>query len=260
MHIGLGWRALNALALCLCLGVALLAPATLVAGPLELHKLVGAREALSEPFGLYTVPMGRGGLRDKWVGVQRKLREEEVVLASCREDRAHCASPAAAELLAIADAGREREGLARIGEINRAINLSIRFVSDAVNYGEADVWSSPLATLEKGSGDCEDYAIAKMVALKEAGIPPEDLRLLILRDMAHADDHAVLAVRLEGRWLLLDNRMLVMLPASELANYRPIFVADDEGVRAYRDLPAPQRALDLQGVAYLISAQAGAAL
>jgi predicted transglutaminase-like cysteine proteinase len=73
-----------------------------------------------------------------------------------------------------------------------------------------------------------------MAALREAGVPSQDLRLVILRDIIHAEDHAVLAVSLKGSWLILDNRMLVMLRDSQLASYQPIFVVDDEGVRAYR--------------------------
>jgi predicted transglutaminase-like cysteine proteinase len=200
--------------------------------------------------------------------VQAKLDAEQRIIAACRDDRAHCTSKAAIIFLAIVDAAREREGLARLGEINRAVNLAIRPMSDLANYGEVDVWSSPLATLARGAGDCEDYAIAKMAALKAAGVPSEDLRLVILHDSAHGEDHAVLAVRLDGRWLVLDNRMLVMRADNQITNYQPTFVADDAGVRAYRnDAEPPQLQPQVwpqvrpyeQDVAYLISAQAAAA-
>jgi len=257
MGVGVSKRARRAVGF--FVGMALLAPAKLIAGPLDLHKLVGAFDLRNEPFGRYSAPVTNGGLLEKWAGVQIKLREEQLALAACRDDRAHCANPAAAEFLAIVDAGRARDGLARIGEINRAFNLAIRPVSDLVNYGQVDVWSSPLATLAKGSGDCEDYAIAKMVALKEAGIASEDLRLVILRDMVHGEDHAVLAVRLQGQWLMLDNRMFLMLSDNQLAQYRPIFSVDDEGVHAFRDAaPTPQMVAFQQDIAYLISAQLGA--
>ena len=41
-------------------------------------------------------------------------------------------------------------------------------MSDLAQYGEIDVWSSPLLTFTTGRGDCEDYAIAKFVALHQA--------------------------------------------------------------------------------------------
>ena len=43
--------------------------------------------------------------------------------------------------------------------------------SDFTQHGEADRWSAPLATFATAKGDCEDYAIAKYVALREAGFP-----------------------------------------------------------------------------------------
>ncbi|MFX5689060.1 hypothetical protein ABTD94_21830, partial [Acinetobacter baumannii] len=81
-------------------------------------------------------------LRDKWAGVKRSLDDEMVQLALCDGDRDGCASPAALRLLVIVDAARQREGRARLGEINRAINLAIRAMSDEAQYGENDVWAS----------------------------------------------------------------------------------------------------------------------
>jgi hypothetical protein len=120
----------------------------------------------AEPFGLFTSVLSAGGLRDKWLGVQHRLDDEMVQLALCEGDRENCVSPAALQFLAIVDTAKTREGRARLGEINRAINLAIRPMSDLAQYGQIDVWTSPLATLAKGAGDCEDYAIAKYVALR----------------------------------------------------------------------------------------------
>src|SRR6478736_4925379 len=123
-----------------------------------------------EPFGLFASTLSAGGLREKWLGVERKLDDERVQLALCDGDRDRCASPAALQFLAIVDNAKAREGRARLGEINRAINLAIHPMSDLAQYGQIDVWSSPLVTFTSGTGDCEDYAIAKFVALRQAGI------------------------------------------------------------------------------------------
>ena len=126
----------------------------------------------AEPFGLFAAPLSEGGVVEKWLRVERKLDDEKVQLALCDGDRERCASPAALRFLAIVDDARSREGRARLGEINRAINLSIRPMSDEAQYGQPDVWSSPLVTFAHGAGDCEDYAIAKFVALRMAGSLP----------------------------------------------------------------------------------------
>jgi predicted transglutaminase-like cysteine proteinase len=128
-------------------------------------------------------------------------------------------------------------------------------MSDQAQYGELDVWSSPLVTLAHGAGDCEDYAIAKFVALRRAGVSPDDLRIVIMRDALRGEDHAVAAARLDGHWLLLDNRRMAMVEDADIRNYRPLFVIDQHGVMQYADPPllanlpdhhaAPAVALDL---------------
>src|SRR5882757_2908160 len=189
-----------------------------------------------EPFGQPTAMLFDGGLHEKWLGVQRRLDDEMVQLALCEGDREGCVSPAALQFLAIIEAARLREGRARLGEINRAINLAVRPVSDLAQYGELDVWTAPLATLTRG-GDCEDYAIAKFVALRRAGVAPDDLRIVIMRDTVRGEDHAVAAARLDGHWLTLDNRRMAMVEDSDLRNYQPTFVIDQDGVKRYVDAP-----------------------
>ncbi|WP_342709006.1 transglutaminase-like cysteine peptidase [Bradyrhizobium sp. B124] len=191
----------------------------------------------TEPFGLSTSLLADGGLRDKWLGVQRQLADELVQLAACESDRAGCASPEALRFLAIVDAGRARTGRARLGEINRAINLAIRPGSDLATYGEPDVWATPLATFARGSGDCEDYAIAKFVALGKAGVAPEDLRIVVMHDLLGGEDHAVVAARLDGHWLTLDNRRMAMIEDADIRRFRPTFVIDHNGVSRYVDAP-----------------------
>jgi predicted transglutaminase-like cysteine proteinase len=210
-------------------GLVLFGPAGLRAEPSALT------EPSAEPFGLAAALLPGGGLHDKWLGVQRRLDDEMVQLALCEGDRDGCASPAALKFLDIVDAARAREGRARLGEVNRALNLSIKASSDIAQHGQVDVWSSPLATLARGGGDCEDYAIAKFVALRRAGIASDDLRIVIMHDTIRHEDHAVAAARLDGRWLMLDNRRMAMVWDADVRNYRPTFVIGEHGVMRYAD-------------------------
>jgi predicted transglutaminase-like cysteine proteinase len=179
-----------------------------------------------------------GDFREKWRAVERQLDDERVQLAHCDGDRDRCVSPAALQLLAIVDNARTREGRARIGEINRAINLAIRPMSDLAQHGAVDVWSSPLATFTSHAGDCEDYAIAKFAALRLAGVSLDDVRVVIMRDTKHGEGHAVVAARLDGHWLILDNRHMAMVEDSSLRNYQASIVIDQNGVvLQYADEP-----------------------
>lgn len=228
-----------------------------LAGPAGLPYGLTIPIETAQPFGLSASPADRGGLHIKWSGVAHRLEDERVQLALCDGDREHCASEAALKFLAIVDSGRQREGRARIGEINRAINLSIRAVDDLVQFGEIDVWSSPLATFYRGAGDCEDYAIAKYVALSMAGIAAEDLRIVVMTDTIRHEGHAVAAVRLDGHWLMLDNRRMAMVEDSNIRNYRPLFVIGETGVMRYSDGPAVTGTPEQQATPVAFNAAAG---
>lgn len=45
------------------------------------------------------------------------------------------------------------------------------------------------------------------------------------------EDHAVLAARVDGEWLILDNRTLALVRDSEMVRAHPIFVLDQDGAR-----------------------------
>jgi predicted transglutaminase-like cysteine proteinase len=209
--------------------------ADLTAGTLTSPGAMELIRKSAEPFGLFVSKVSAGALREKWLGVERKLDDERVQLALCDGDRERCVSPAALQLLAIVDNARARDGRARLGEINRAINLAIRPMSDLAQYGQVDVWSSPLVTFATGAGDCEDYAIAKFVALRLAGVSPDDLRIVVMRDTIHGEDHAVAVARLDDRWLTLDNRRMAMVEDTDVRNIRPLFVIDQNDVMKYVD-------------------------
>ena len=211
--------------------------ADLTAGTLDSTGSSELMGGSTEPFGLSASTLSEGALRQKWLGVERKLDDERVQLALCDGDRDRCASPAALQFLAIVDNAKARDGRARLGEINRAINLAIRPMSDLAQYGAIDVWSSPLVTFTNGAGDCEDYAIAKFVALRQTGISPDDLRIVIMRDTIRGEDHAVTAARLDGHWLTLDNRRMAMVEDSDVRNYRPTFAINQHGVMKYIETP-----------------------
>jgi predicted transglutaminase-like cysteine proteinase len=229
----------------------------LAAGTLLSPGSAGLVRKSAEPFGVFAFRLSGGRLWEKWLGVERKLDDERVQLALCDGDRERCVSPAALQLLAIVDNARAREGRARLGEINRAINLAIRPMSDLAQHGVIDVWSPPLVTFTSGAGDCEDYAIAKFVALRLAGVSPDDLRVVIMHDTIRDEEHAVAAVRLDGQWLTLDNRRMAMVEDADVRNYRPLFVIDQYGVMQYVDAPllavAPSASLKLAVERGLIS-------
>jgi predicted transglutaminase-like cysteine proteinase len=190
-----------------------------------------------EPFDLPALIAPPGETPAKWTELQSRILADEKLLASCLSSKDPC-SLAARRFLSIVDLGRKHQGRARLGWINRAVNLSIRPMSDWAQYGYADYWASPLQTLSSGAGDCEDYAIVKYVALRHLGFTPDDLRLVIVRDNMLGVQHAVVAVRFEQKWVILDNRTMAMLDAKHARHYYPLFVMDDRGVKVISTIVA----------------------
>jgi len=102
-----------------------------------------------------------------------------------------------------------------------------------VQWGIEDRWSSPFETLRSRRGDCEDYAIVKYVALREAGLSVADVKIVIVRNFFPKEYHAVAAVRLNEEWLILDNRWLTLVRDTDMTRATPEFLLDDNGVHHF---------------------------
>jgi predicted transglutaminase-like cysteine proteinase len=181
-------------------------------------------------FGMETEPVA-GEVAAKWRAVEADIDREQQVLARCREQEA---CPVVAQnLLDIVAEGAGRSGLARVGLINRAVDLAITPTSDEAQWGVADHWSPPFETLQTHRGDCEDYAIVKYVALLQAGLSHDDVKIVILRNLLPKEDHAVVAARVDGQWLILDNRRLALVRDTKIVGSIPKFVLDEDGTRRF---------------------------
>jgi predicted transglutaminase-like cysteine proteinase len=190
-----------------------------------------------EPFGMTAFVQPEGQLATKWHEIQVDLAEEEPILKECVADESKCTS-AAARFVAIVMNISQQIGRARLELANQQVNSAIRYKTDAEQWGVADRWSTPLQTFATGFGDCEDYAIAKYVALRQSGVPASDLRMVLGYDSRRTGGqmrgqmtgHAVLAARSEGSWLVLDNLAQRPWPANDMPYYAPLFVFDTRGV------------------------------
>lgn len=189
------------------------------------------KQQSTQLFGMDTEPVAWGTLLEKWRRVKVDIAHDLEVVEQCR---ANGRCPVLAQkLIDLVSEGAGRSGRARIGLINRAVNFAITPVSDEAQWGAQDHWSGPFETLRSKRGDCEDYAIVKYAALLEAGISKSDLKIVILKNRLPNEDHAAVAARADGRWLILDNRTLTLVRDMDLARAIPKFVLDDDGVRRF---------------------------
>jgi predicted transglutaminase-like cysteine proteinase len=115
--------------------------------------------------------------------------------------------------------GRGLKGLALLKAVNDAFNdARYPYVPDVGDY-----WETPYQFLEK-SGDCEDYAIAKYMALEQLGIPDEDMMVLVVTAKDYGGiGHAVLIVFLGNDGYVLDILIkAVMEQARAQSSYTPL--------------------------------------
>ena len=187
---------------------------------------LGAQSGIDEPFGLPTVAMPAN---DRWWAtwkrLQSEIESEKPIIARCRSEPDSCGSSAALRFIAIVNHGAPYEGVMRIKQINRAVNLTLRTKEQAV-------WTSPLTTLAAGEGDCKQHAVLKYAALADVGFALDDLRLVV-GSTSPAAGHAVLTVRSAGRWFVLDNRSLDVVGTDTFADFQPLVAFDHRGVRQF---------------------------
>jgi len=112
--------------------------------------------------------------------------------------------------------------MATLGSVNRWVNGAIAYADDQELFGRRDYWAGAQRTLALGRGDCEDIALTKMELLAAAGVPREDMILTIARDLVRNADHAVLIVRHDGRYYMLDNASDEVFDAATSHDYRPV--------------------------------------
>jgi hypothetical protein len=68
--------------------------------------------------------------------------------------------------------------------------------------------------------------------------------LVLVRDRAVRQDHAVLAARLDDRWLILDNRRSELLADSDASSFMPLFAINHHGVHLFAAPYAKRAPLD----------------
>ncbi|MGD8327753.1 MAG: transglutaminase-like cysteine peptidase [Sphingomonadales bacterium] len=113
------------------------------------------------------------------------------------------------------------QGMEQLNAVNLAFNR-MTYITDPINWGVPDFWATVYEFLSR-DGDCEDYAIAKYAALKRLGVPPENMRIVVVDDLNLQTAHAVLMVEMDDQRWILDNQVNVVLPDTAIHHYRPIY-------------------------------------
>ncbi len=126
---------------------------------------------------------------------------------------------------------RSADRVTQLRMVNARLNAA-RYVTDPVNWGLDDYWSS-LTQFLRRDGDCEDYAIAKYMLLKQLGVPVADMKVVIVMDQNLNIAHAILAVRAGAATYILDNQINDIVPDSSIHHYKPYYSINEQAWWVY---------------------------
>jgi len=126
----------------------------------------------------------------------------------------------------------------KLRRVNEFFNRRTRFGEDSEIWGTQDYWATPLETLGRAQGDCEDFAIAKYVTLKLLGIPSEKLRLTYVKARIGGPQSTLVQAHMvlsyypapDDEPLVMDNLISDIRPASRRKDLITIFGFNDQGL------------------------------
>ena len=144
----------------------------------------------------------------------------------------------AAEFVALIQNLQNADTETRLQRVNTFFNSRIRFTDDSQIWRQKDYWASPLETIGKGAGDCEDFTIAKFTALRLLGVPVNKLRLTYVKariggqSSSLSEAHMVLSYyeNPSDIPLVLDNLVDSIRPATQRPDLTPVFGFNSEGL------------------------------
>ena len=171
-------------------------------------------------FGTTEIPSSNLSRFPKWRGTLARFAAE---LESCQKTRCRIG-----EWNRLVASLRGWDVPTQLALLNVYVNR-YPYVEDQANWRQLDYWATPLQFLARSGGDCEDFAIVKYLALRELGMDVDDLRIVIVRDHARGIAHAVLAVYVDGRPLILDNQRDDVVVADLIPDYVPVYSLNERG-------------------------------
>lgn len=115
----------------------------------------------------------------------------------------------------------------RVQQANAWINARVRASNDP-NLIDPH-WGGLAQVLAQGRGEREDIAIAKMQLLAAAGVPRDDLYLVLASDIRRYQPDALLVVRDGSDTYVLDSRQAALLDERRTGLYLPIIALGYDG-------------------------------
>jgi predicted transglutaminase-like cysteine proteinase len=170
------------------------------------------------------------------VALHPRAWDAERMLAAAQKQGPRALAGARA-LQAVMQSATDLDDEGKLLALNQFFNRRIQSKEDIEIWGQVDYWASPLEMLDKGAGDCEDFAIGKYFSLVALGMPVHKLRLVYVRAQlggpgGPVQAHMVLAYYASPSAdpMILDNLITDLRPASRRPDLAPVFSFNSEGL------------------------------
>jgi len=133
---------------------------------------------------------------------------------------------------------RELPDAEKLIRANNFFNARVQWVTDPEAWQQSDYWATPLEVMGLRRGDCEDFAIAKYVTLRLAGVDVNRLRITYVKLRRYSDGretsqaHMVLAYypSATAEPVILDNIIPDIYPASKRTDLTPVYGFNSRGL------------------------------
>ena len=143
----------------------------------------------------------------------------------------HCSVPGKSDCrvedwLTFLEGIKHLSDIEKIHRVNEYANRS-SYVLDKDNYDVDDYWATPQEFLNR-NGDCEDYAIIKMLSLKQLGFDVDKMRVVVVQDTNLRIPHAVMSIDIGDEFLILDNQIKEVISDKYIYHYVPVYSINEK--------------------------------
>lgn len=218
-------------------GVVWTALVGLATGVLHQEAFAGQAREGAPLFGLVSLRFDRMPAAAPFREMEARLIAGPALSQCRRSSEGRCGSPLWQSWLDMragwTDAKKTPSGLDLVQQVNRFVNTGLRYADDWITWEREDYWATPAESLEKGQGDCEDFAILKMGLLAEMGWPARAMRIVVVRDLVSRRPHAILSLEVGQETVVLDNLSDLAQPDRLVVRYRPLYALTREGAWIY---------------------------
>ena len=157
----------------------------------------------------------------RWVSVRTYLNGE------------HPGDSAMAELTAWARSITDQPVTTKLRAINQRVNNLLSYASDSELWHQNDYWETPDEAVQRGAADCEGFAILKMYLAKEAGIPLDQMAILVGSLGYAREPHALLGAKVGQVVVTLDNKRGSIVALNNRTDFTPIYSVGVRGAYTY---------------------------